>query len=775
MTVRARFEVMGLVQGVGFRPFVHRLATELGLDGMVGNDATQVFIECSGPADSVAEFETRLRSDAPPLAVVTEVRRVRSTGPRPSGRGFSIAESGPGDRDAGRTFVAPDTAVCEDCRREMHDPADRRFGHPFITCTNCGPRFTITRSLPYDRSATTMVGFEMCVECREEYENPADRRFHAQPIGCHGCGPRLDWLDTHGRPLPGDPIDAARERLASGDIVAIKGLGGFHLAVDATDSDAVAELRTRKHRPDKPFAVMVADLGEAGRLAEISEAEAELLRSPARPIVLCRALATSPLSSLVAPGNPLIGIMLPYTPVHLLLFETGPGLGPIVMTSGNAGGEPICHRDDHVVTRVGPMVDAILTHDRPIHVPCDDSVVRMTGRGLLPIRRSRGYAPMPLALPPGPPASSPSGRSILAVGGELKNAFCVTNGSHAWMSQHIGDMENLETLEAFTTSIDQFCDLYDLRPDIVVADTHPAYRSSAWARSNHGDRIVEVQHHHAHVAAVMAEHGLDPEVAVLGIAFDGTGDGSDGTIWGGEQLVATATTAERIAHLRHTPLPGGDAAVRHPWRVALSHLRSAGVEWTDDLPPVAAAAVHERQLLAQQLERDLGCVPTSSMGRLFDALASLVGLRHTISYEAQAAIDLEIAAAAWSGPTPSFTFTLADPGPLFVGVVSALRTHVPVGAIARACHRAIAEGVGNEVVSECRRRGIDTVVLSGGVFQNVLFTDMLVDQLTSADVEVHTHRLVPPNDGGLALGQALIAHQRALSLTPSAASHQTGA
>jgi len=765
MTTRGRFEITGLVQGVGFRPFVHRLATELGLDGVVGNDATHVFIEVLGAEDVIVELARRVEAEAPPLAAI---QTVRPTSPQVDivlGQGFTIATSRPGDPSAGRTFVAPDTAVCADCLQELSDPADRRFGHPFITCTNCGPRFTITRALPYDRSATTMAGFEMCPACRKEYEDPADRRFHAQPIGCHDCGPTLQRMAPDGTGLPGDPIATTRSQLLEDAIVAVKGLGGFHLVADAASDAAVAELRQRKHRPDKPFAVMVADLDAARTIADVTHAEAELLGSPAHPIVLCRALDDSLISDLVAPGNPLIGIMLPYTPLHHLLFGPVDGderLGSLVMTSGNLGGEPICYQDPHVVDRLGHLVDAVLTHDRPIHVPCDDSVVRMTKRGLLPIRRARGYAPMPITLADaGHPADGGRHPSILAVGGELKNAFCVTNGTHAWVSQHIGDMENLETLNAFTASVDQFCDLYDVTPEIVVADTHPAYRSSGWARSNHGDRVVEVQHHHAHVVAVMAEHGLDPIRPVLGVAFDGTGDGTDGTIWGGELLLATAATAERVGHLRPTPLPGGDAAIRHPWRVALSFLRTAGIPWDPVLPPVAEAEDHEVELLAQQLDRDLGCVPTSSMGRFFDALASLVGLRHAISYEAQAAIEFEIAATSWIGPVPDFHFELADPTPLLSAVGDAVRSGSPVPAVAMACHVAIADGVVAEVIRHCAQHSVDTVVLTGGVFQNVLLTDLMAERLEAAGLEVRTHRLVPPNDGGLALGQAAIAHHSA--------------
>ncbi len=762
-----RIEVRGVVQGVGFRPFVHRIATELGLDGVVGNDANKVFIEAAGDRHRLEQLIAAVQTSPPPLARVESVHRLAPVLTIEAGSGFAIVESEEGAEVGGRTFVSPDTAVCDDCLAELVDPDDRRFGHPFITCTNCGPRFTITRSLPYDRASTTMADFDMCHRCRAEYNDPTDRRFHAQPIGCHDCGPSIEWRSPAGDVVPTDDPFATTRSLVAGDaVVAVKGLGGFHLTASATSDEAVASLRSRKHRPDKPFAVMVADIDAARELADISDVEAELLQSRERPIVLCQARSDSSLSGLVAPGNPLIGIMLPYAPVHHLLFGVGNErqLGPVVMTSANLGGEPICHRDDEIVARVGQLADGILTHNRPIHVPCDDSVVRVTSRGLLPIRRARGYAPMPLSLP----HDSVEGTvlpSVLAVGGELKNAFCLTNGTHAWMSQHIGDMENLETLETFAASVSQFCDLYGVEPEIVAADTHPGYRSSGWARSNHGDRVAEVQHHHAHVAAVMAEHGLVPSVPVLGVVFDGTGDGTDGTIWGGELLVANATTAERVGHLRHTPLPGGDAAIRHPWRVALSYLRTADIPWEGTVP-ASSADPTERGLLARQLDRNLQCVPTSSMGRFFDALSSLIGLRHSISYEAQAAIEFEILATSWRGPAPALSFSLADPSPLLAGVCAAMRRRVEPAAIARACHLAIANGVAAEARSQADARGISTIVLTGGVFQNVLLTELIATPLVARGFDVRTHHIVPPNDGGLALGQAFVASARAQQLIP---------
>jgi hydrogenase maturation protein HypF len=751
--VAEHITVSGVVQGVGFRPFVYRLAREHGLVGHVGNDSTRVFIEVCGPADEIEAFAERLITESPPLAVIEHVERRRAV-PSTTDE-FVIVES---RTTAGeRTLVSPDTAVCVDCLAELRDPSDRRHRHPFVNCTNCGPRFTIIRSLPYDRGATTMASFPMCPRCAIEYADPADRRYHAQPISCHDCGPVLTYLtgdhSADDTVCSTGTIDVARTALLDGATVAVKGLGGFHLACDATSDEAVARLRERKHRPDKPFAIMVRDLAQVGEFAEISAAEALLLQSPARPIVLLQAHHSTALSALVAPGNPLIGIMLPYTPVQYLLLEEA--MPPLVMTSANVGGLPIIHRDDDV-DQLGGLSDAVLTHDRPIHVPCDDSVVRLVNGRLLPIRRARGYAPIPVAMPGGR-------RSVLAVGGELKNTFCVASGGHAWVSQHIGDMGNLETLDAFEASVERFETMYAVQPELVAADVHPGYLSSKWARTSGRAPVFEVQHHHAHVAAVMAEHGLDPRDPVIGVAFDGTGYGDDGTIWGGEVMIADAEGYERVAHLSYVPLPGGDAAIRNPCRVALAHLWSADVGWEPDLAPAAALDEVERRLLRRQLDHNVACVPTSSMGRLFDAVASLLGLRHHITYEAQAAIDLEIAATAGTALDP-YHFVISgdhlDPGPVVRAIVDDLRRGSAVADIARTFHVAVAELVVAAAHRIRSARGLATIALTGGVFQNSLLTEACVDGLENAGFVALTHHLVPPNDGGLALGQAYIAAHR---------------
>ncbi|MHB8294718.1 MAG: carbamoyltransferase HypF [Acidimicrobiales bacterium] len=763
-----RLRVTGVVQGVGFRPFIHRLATELCLDGIVGNDATSVFVELEGAAAGLDAFVARLRDEAPPLAIIESVEVVRT---EPVGRkGFAIVES---RRASGAvTLVSPDIAVCDACVAELWDPANRRYLHPFITCTDCGPRFTIIQHLPYDRPGTTMEGFAMCGSCRAEYEDPADRRYHAQPIGCHDCGPTLS-LRIGERPIAGggEAVAAARDALAAGAILAVKGLGGYHLACDATSDAAVSELRRRKGRADKPFAVMAADLAAAAELAELGAYELGQLGSPARPIVLVPARPASRLSSLIAPGNPLVGLLLPYAPLHhLLFFEPGPTgpvsvLGPLVMTSGNRSGEPICYRDQDLVERVGHVVDGVLSHDRPIHVPCDDSVARVAGGHLLPVRRSRGYAPLPVHI-------APTALDLLAVGAELKNAFCVATGGRAWMSQHIGDMGNLATLEAFEASVHQFCELYGVAPGLVAVDAHPGYLSSRWARRRYPDAVVEVQHHHAHIAAVMAEHGLDPDGEVIGIAFDGTGYGDDGTIWGGEILEATALGYRRAGHLSAVPLPGGDAAVRHPWRIALAHLWAAGIAWSDDLAPVRHAQEEELGVLERQLEVGLACVPTTSAGRLFDAVSSLLGLRHDVTYEAQAAIELEHAAAGHLSEAPRLAFERAPGGtfsaaPVLAGLLAERRAGLPVGAAAAAFHLALVDLVVDAACDSRQRTGSSTVVLGGGVWQNALLAGLTRRRLSDAGFDVRTNRLVPPNDGGLALGQLFIAARSAASIEPA--------
>jgi hydrogenase maturation protein HypF len=790
---RRRIRVRGLVQGVGFRPFVHRLATELGLAGHVGNDVDGVFVEVQGPSGVLDRFEGRLTSEAPPLARVDAVEST-PLDPDPAARDFCITAS----RSARgvQTLVAPDVAVCDDCLAEVFDPADRRYRHPFVTCTNCGPRFTITVRLPYDRPNTTMAGFPLCPACATQYHDPADRRFHAQPLACPACGPTL-WFDParessggdgnaaggsghpRGTPATDAALAAAQRALASGAIVAAKGVGGYHLACDATDDTAVGRLRRRKARPAKPFAVMVPDLAAAERLAHLDRVEAALLSSPARPIVLLAARPASPLSDLVAPGNPLVGIMLPYTALHHLLLRPVPGHharvpGALVMTSGNLSDEPIAYEDADARRRLGTIADAWLVHDRPIHVPCDDSVVRVVGGRAVPIRRSRGYAPIPVELP------TPTA-PLLAVGAELKNTFCLAAERRAWMSQHVGDMGSVETLAAFERSTAQFRSIYQVEPATVAADAHPGYHTRRWAEARSGrPEPALVQHHHAHAAALMAEHGLGPGERIVGVVFDGTGYGTDGAIWGGEVLVAGYARFERAAHLRYVPLPGGDATVHRPYRAALAHLWAAGLPW-DGTAPARAAGAAERRMLERQFDRGVRCVPTSSMGRLFDAVASLLGIRHEVSYEAQAAMELEALAAAHladHAPEPgAATYRFAtdageiDPRPMLRALVGDAGggagpddrpgAGLDRPAAAAGFHAAVARAVADVAGQVSAATGLSRVGLTGGVFQNAVLLGLTTDALTARGLDVLVHRVVPPNDGGLALGQAMVAAARA--------------
>ena len=767
--VRQRLTVGGLVQGVGFRPFVYTLARRHGLAGSVVNTAQGVVVEIEGPAAALADFGVRLRSEAPPLAridaVASEMLTVRG------GTEFVIRESQGGP---GRTLVSPDVATCADCLAELADPADRRYRHPFISCTNCGPRFTVITALPYDRPATTMDPLPLCAACAAEYADPADRRFHAQTVACPDCGPTLTlwWSGESSSTGSGHmPIEAARRLLADGAIVAIKGLGGYHLACDASNADTVTTLRKRKDRGDKPFAVMAADLATAESLVQLTGPERDLLTDPRRPVVLLPRRDSAALAPDVAPDSPDLGVMLPYTGVHRLLFGLPgdpPGPQVLVLTSGNLAGEPIVTDDVQARERLAGLADAWLSHDRRIHVPCDDSVVRLlptphsSGREIreLPVRRSRGYAPLPIALPVDVPPA-------LAVGSDLKNTFGVAEGRYAWLSGHIGDMDDLATLSAFGTAVEHLSTLTGVAPELVVADRHPGFRSTGWARQHRGDRpLVLVQHHHAHLGSVMAENGHPLGEPIIGFAFDGTGYGDDGAVWGGEFLVADYVGFRRAGHLAYAPLPGGDAGVRNPCRMALSLLRQAGIDWDAGLPPVAACSPTERSVLARQLETGLNCVPTSSMGRLFDAVSSLAGVCHRVAYEAEAAMRFEGLARRVDSSTGSrrigaYAFALdddlvADPAPALRQAAADVLAGVPAATIAGRFHHAVADLV---VAVALRLRAdtmINTVGLSGGVFLNVLLTQACVRGLAQEGFAVLRHRQVPPSDAGLALGQLVI-------------------
>jgi hydrogenase maturation protein HypF len=750
--VRTAVRVEGIVQGVGFRPFVYSLATSLGLGGLVGNDSGGVFAEVEGPPTAVAAFLESLARDAPPLA---RIERITTSAMRPDGTAsFTIASSEAGPRR--RTLVSADTATCADCLAELADPGDRRFGYPFINCTNCGPRFTIVRDVPYDRPLTTMAGFAMCERCAAEYQDPADRRFHAQPVCCPDCGPELSLLDPAGAPLPGSPLEAAAELLRRGRVLAVKGLGGYHLAADASSEPAASALRARKHREDKPFAVMVADLAAAARLCELDEAAAGLLSSSRRPIVLLpRRAGAGGVAAAVAPGNRQLGLMLPYTPLHHLLVA---GFGrPMVLTSGNVSDEPIVYRDGEVAERLGGIADAYLAHDRPIQIRADDSVVRaFRGRPMV-LRRSRGYAPEPLGL------ASAAARPVLACGAELKSTFCLTRGNHAFVSQHIGDLENAETLRSFTEGIEHFRRLFDIAPEVVAHDLHPEYLSTKYAldlAERAGLDLVGVQHHHAHIASCLADNRAGGPV--IGVAFDGTGYGTDATLWGGEFLVADLAGFERGGHLAPVPLPGGAAAIRQPWRMAAVYLDAA---FPGGPPDHLAVAGRNRLLWPAVLamaRRGVNAPLTSSAGRLFDAVAAILGVRDEINYEGQAAVELEqLADPAERG---RYRAAITGAGPFLVAgadLVRAAAEDLAAGVappvIAGRFHNGVAGLIRDGCLLLRERHGLRTVALSGGVFQNLLLLETVVARLEAAGFEVLVHSRVPCNDGGISLGQAVVA------------------
>lgn len=710
---RRRLRVTGIVQGVGFRPFVHRLAARHAIAGFVLNNGAGVVIEAEGDTPALDAFAASLVSDAPPLARVEAVA-VEAVAPR-GDRGFAVA---PSEHGAAAALIPPDVATCDECLRELFDPADRRHRYPFVNCTQCGPRFTIVRATPYDRPNTTMAEFPMCADCRREYEDPSDRRFHAEPIACPACGPRLSM-----------PLDEAVAVLASGAVLAVKGLGGWHLACDAGDEEAVARLRARKHREEKPFAVMAA---APERLAHVSPEEAELLRSPERPVVLLRRRTDGPLAPSVAPGTPWLGVMLPYTPLHHLLVS---GAGrPLVMTSGNRSDEPIATDDDEARARLDGIADAFLGHDRPIHRRCEDSVVRAG----FPIRRSRGYAPAPLRMP------VPAARPLVAGGAELKSTFAVARGAEVFMSPHLGDLDNELAYRAFRADIELYLEMLGVHPEAIACDLHPDYLASKWAREQDAD-LIEVQHHHAHAAACLAEHGRDGPA--LALVFDGTGYGTDGTLWGGELLRCDLTSFERVAHLEPVPLPGGEAAIREPWRMAAAYLEAAGrpVPW-------------ERWCEVRQSLR-INAPPSSGMGRLFDAVAAVLGVRERVTYEGQAAIELEQLAAHVDAKP--YACGIAGGRICGADLVSATQADLAAGRPTAEIAAAFHEGVAAAAAAACEQAGEPRiVVLSGGTFQNLRLLGSTERRLRELGFSVLTHRDTPPNDAGISYGQAVIAAAR---------------
>lgn len=772
MMTTMHVRVSGIVQGVGFRPFVYGLAKRLDLRGWVRNTSNGVEILIDGNTGNIDQFVKSLSDEKPPLAKIDSLDLTRVELSNIQYTDFEIRESAA--ISGAYQPISPDTAVCADCERELFDPNDRRYLYPFINCTNCGPRFTIIKDIPYDRPNTTMADFPLCDNCRAEYENPLDRRFHAQPVACPTCGPFVTLRDSHTNP-PDSRISTieyrihailkTRRLLREGKIIAVKGLGGFHLACDANNAYAVEELRHRKGRVGKPFALMAATLETIESICKINEAEAGLLTSREKPIVLLEKKRNTNFTS-VAPNMDTLGFMLPYTPLHhLLLNQTDPLLARepapavLVMTSGNLSEEPIAIENEEALERLSPLADAFILHDRPIHVRCDDSVVRVESGKLkdLPLatfhflRRSRGYAPYPVQLPF-------AVKPILSVGGELKNTFCLARDGYAFLSHHIGDMENAETYESFEQGVKHLSHIFRVQPERIAHDLHPNYFTTHYAKKQ-GIPQIAIQHHHAHIAACMADNGLEDR-RVIGLSFDGTGYGTDGAIWGGEALIASYSDFERFAHLEYLPLPGGDSAIRHPWRIAVGYAHALGLDIAD-LPFLQKIDMQAITIVQQQVDKKLYSPLTSSMGRLFDAIASISGVRSEVTYEAQAAIEMELLSKPFIASADIYPYTIAETikvKELFAAILRDIRANEAIGMIGAKFHKTIAQ-ISMDICKQARKRtNLNEVALSGGVWQNQILLGLVRDGLEKEDFVVYFHKQVPTNDGGLALGQAVIAN-----------------
>ena len=760
--VRFRVDVRGIVQGVGFRPFIYSLAKKHSLKGFVLNNTTGVKVEVEGEREKIKSFLREIKTSAPPLAVIQRIEYEKLA---PVGySSFEIKKSRKEKEEL--VPISPDISTCHDCLRELFDPNDRRFHYPFINCTNCGPRFTIIQDIPYDRSRTTMKVFRMCPDCQGEYEDPSNRRFHAQPNACPVCGPQVSLFDAKGRNLEAsDPIKEAVDLLEKSYVVAVKGLGGFHLACDATSLEAVATLRKRKYREDKPFALMAPDLETIRKFCHVDQEEKNLLISPRRPIVLLRKKEENlPLAAeQIAPRNRFLGCMLPYTPLHHLLLRKIKR--PLVMTSGNMSDEPIVYRNEEALPKLKGIANYFLVHNRDVQMRCDDSVMRVFQGKEVFLRRSRGYAPQPVKV------DAFFDEPILAVGGEHKNTFCVARGDQAVISHHIGDLENLSALISFEEGIEYFLKLFHTNAKILACDLHPDYLSTKFAEDyvkklGKGATLIRVQHHHAHIASLMADRGI--EGRVIGVSLDGAGMGDDGKIWGGEFLVADYLSFTRVGHLKEVPLPGGDEAIKNPWRMALSHLKGAFGEGALELALRLLGNVDPEKILMvdNMVENGINCPLTSSVGRLFDAVSSLIGIRSEINHEGQAAMELEMTADDKEKGSYPFDILregekfIVDSGPTIRSVVADLEKGERKGAIAARFHNSLAL----IILKICRiireKTDLNSVALSGGVFQNMYLLERVFSLLKSADFQVHTHNRVPPNDGGISLGQALVAHYR---------------
>jgi hydrogenase maturation protein HypF len=750
---RAEIKITGIVQGIGFRPFIYNLAKTHSIQGWVLNNEKGVLIDAEAEDGNLDRFIQDIPKLAPPLARIEsfEVKHLDPLGYTT----FEIKKS----EEAQEKFVliSPDVATCDQCLSELFSPQDVRYHYPFINCTHCGPRFTIIQDIPYDRPKTTMAPFTMCPICQQEYEDPVNRRFHAQPNACPACGPSLKLEDKEGKDVPGDPIEKTSDLLRRGAIVAIKGLGGFHLACDAKNNEAVASLRSRKYREDKPFAVMCRDLGEVKKHCEVNEEEKRFLLSVERPIVILKRKEDSLIAQTVAPYQDTLGVMLPYSPLHHLLLN-GP-LKSLVMTSGNVSDEPIAYRSQEARSRLPNISDYFLFHNREIHMRCDDSVTRVFEGKPYILRRSRGYVPFPIKL------SYPL-EMILACGGELKNTFCLTRGPYAFMSHHIGDLENLETLTSFEEGIEHFKRLFYIEPKAVAYDLHPDYLSTQYALSIPEIPKVGVQHHHAHIVSCMAENGVEGDV--IGVALDGTGFGMDGTIWGGEFLKANLRDFVRLAHLRKVPMPGGTMAIKEPWRMAMAYLSEALGEEVKDfgIDLMKRVDTQKWDILKRMIEKKINTPSTSSMGRLFDAISSLLSLRDEVHYEGQAAIELEMIADHEVREVYSFHIQkdecpmAIDPVEIIRGVVSDLTKGISPSKISGKFHRTVASLIIETCDTIRLKEGLKRVVLSGGVFQNIFLLSLVTKELKRSGFEVYTHHLVPANDGGISLGQAVVCQMR---------------
>lgn len=748
-----QIHVTGIVQGVGFRPFIYNLASSLGLTGWVCNTSSGVDIVLSGNSDTLDKFIHVLKNEPPVLSRIDSIHisSIKST----DYTGFEIRES----LSVSGEFIAvsPDMSICADCKEELFDPGNRRYRYPFINCTNCGPRFSIIRDIPYDRPSTTMSEFLMCPDCVEEYQNPSDRRYHAQPIACSVCGPHVTFIK------PGEPdafsdeaIHSARIAIRNGLIIAIKGLGGYHLACNALSTESVNRLHELKQRSEKPFALMCFNLEQISKYAETTTSEQLLLQSPQHPIVLLRKKSGVNALDHTAPSQNHLGFMLPYTPLHLLLLEPEDGYPDVlVMTSGNISEEPIAYLDDDAQARLSSLADAFLQHNRPIHMRVDDSVVRVVDNQVYPIRRSRGYAPEPIQMDRDFP-------QILGCGAELKNTFSLSRDHYVFLSHHIGDLENIETLSSYEQAVHHYRLLYRVEPELVAVDLHPDYLSTRYGEkvSNSSEiPLIRIQHHHAHLASCLADNNYNSEDPVIGLIFDGTGYGTDGNIWGGEVLIGGYRGYNRRFHLQETPLPGGEFAIRNPSKIALAFLYASGIDWASTLPPVSQYNEIQLQTLHKQFAQNINCLHTTSMGRFFDAVSSLMGIRHHITYEGQAAIELENLCdpdenKCYDIPISGNTINSFD---VFPQLITDMRNKVLKSRISARFHNGIAKScldVCNEIRNESR---INKVALSGGVWQNTTLLEKTLSLLKNASFEVFMHHRVPTNDGGISIGQILIA------------------